>query len=91
MMIYFDNSATTKPHDEVLQTFVEVNKNYYANPASIHAFGVEVNELLEAARNQIATYSKQSRNMFYSLPVEQNQTTLQFLVLQRQTSISENI
>lgn len=55
MMIYFDNSATTKAHDEVLQTFVEVNKNYYANPASIHAFGVEVNELLDAARSQIAS------------------------------------
>jgi len=53
-MIYFDNSATTKPHDEVLHTFLEVNNNYFANPASIHAFGVEVNELLEAARNQIA-------------------------------------
>lgn len=58
MMIYFDNSATTQPYEEVLQTFVEVNKNYYANPASIHAFGVEVNELLEAARNQIATILK---------------------------------
>lgn len=55
MMIYFDNSATTKVHDEVLQTFIEVNKNYYANPASIHAFGVEVNELLDAARSQIAS------------------------------------
>ena len=60
-MIYFDNSATTKPHDEVLHTFLEVNENYYANPASIHAFGVEANELLEVARNQIATYSIQNR------------------------------
>lgn len=52
--IYLDNSATTKPYDEVLHTFIEVNKHYYANPASIHAFGVEVNELLNAARSQIA-------------------------------------
>lgn len=53
-MIYLDNSATTKPYDEVLHTFIKVNENYYANPASIHSFGVEVNELLDAARGQIA-------------------------------------
>ena len=39
-MIYRDNSATTKPHKEVLDTFVQVNELYYANPASIHEAGV---------------------------------------------------
>lgn len=74
MMIYFDNSATTKAHDEVLQTFVEVNKNYYANPASIHAFGVEVNELLDAARSQIASIfnTKQEYVLFTSGGTESN-------------------
>lgn len=53
-MIYLDNSATTKPHKEVMQTFLAVNEQYYANPASIHAMGVESNELLMRAREQIA-------------------------------------
>lgn len=53
-MIYLDNSATTKPLPEVLDTFVKVNEMYYANPASIHEAGVESNNLLNSARNQIA-------------------------------------
>lgn len=53
-MIYLDNCATTKPYDEVLKTFVEVNNNYYGNPASINKYGKTVNKLLNAARTQIA-------------------------------------
>lgn len=54
-MIYFDNSATTKPFHDVLQAFVKINEQYYANPASIHEAGVEANTLLSRAREQVAT------------------------------------
>ena len=53
-MIYLDNCATTKPYDEVLKTFVEVNNNYYGNPASINKYGKTVTKLLNAARTQVA-------------------------------------
>lgn len=53
-MIYLDNCATTKPYDEVLKTFVEVNNNYYGNPTSINKYGKTVNKLLNAARTQVA-------------------------------------
>ena len=53
-MIYLDNFATTKPYDEVLKTFVEVNNSYYGNPASINKYGKTVNKLLNAARTQVA-------------------------------------
>ena len=53
-MIYLDNSATTKPHKEVLATFMQVNELYFANPASIHLAGVESNTLLTKAREQLA-------------------------------------
>lgn len=53
-MIYLDNSATTKPHEAVLQTFLQVNQHYYANPASIHQAGIEANDLLMRAREQVA-------------------------------------
>ena len=53
-MIYLDNCATTKPYDEVLKTFVEVNNNYYGNPASINKYGKITNKLLNAARTQVA-------------------------------------
>lgn len=53
-MIYLDNSATTQPHEAVLKSFLAVNDQYYANPASIHAMGIEANELLNRAREQMA-------------------------------------
>lgn len=57
-MIYLDNCATTKPYKEVLETFVEVNDNYYGNPASINKFGKTTNKLLDAARKQVADILK---------------------------------
>lgn len=52
-MIYFDNSATTKPKEEILSTFVQANQRFFANPASIHAAGRETDALLEKTREQI--------------------------------------
>ena len=52
-MIYFDNSATTAPDEGVLTSFIEVNKRFYANPASLHLAGKEAETLLERSREQI--------------------------------------
>ncbi|WP_438311503.1 cysteine desulfurase family protein [Sporosarcina sp. FA9] len=52
-MIYLDNSATTVPSEEVLEAFVEANRKYYANPASIHLAGKNADNLLERSRKQI--------------------------------------
>lgn len=52
-MIYLDNSATTAPNEEVLASFIEVNKRFYANPASLHLAGKEAETLLEKSREQI--------------------------------------
>ena len=52
-MIYFDNSATTAPEEEVLSSFIEVNRRFYANPASLHLFGKEAEYLLERSREQV--------------------------------------
>lgn len=57
-MIYFDNSATTEPSEEVLSSFIEVNKRFYANPASLHLAGRQANTLLEKSREQILSIVK---------------------------------
>lgn len=77
-MIYLDNSATTKPHEAVLQTFLQVNDRFFANPASIHAFGVETNELLTRAREQMANILKTDAKHVYftSGGTESNNTAL---------------
>ncbi|MFJ7971046.1 cysteine desulfurase family protein [Psychrobacillus sp. NPDC096389] len=64
-MIYFDNSATTKVHPEVMKTFVAVNEKFWANPASIHEFGHQTNELLQSARKQVAEILHTSPNKIY--------------------------
>jgi cysteine desulfurase len=53
-VIYFDNSATTKPYKEVLHSFSKVSENYYGNPSSLHKMGSEAEKLLQQAREQIA-------------------------------------
>lgn len=53
-MIYFDNSATTKPYEEVLEAYVQVNRDFYGNPSSLHALGGKAEKLLSTAREQIA-------------------------------------
>ncbi|MBQ0139646.1 MAG: cysteine desulfurase [Kurthia sp.] len=53
-MIYLDNSATTKPDEQILKAFVQANKRFFANPASLHEMGVESNSLLGRSRQQIA-------------------------------------
>lgn len=54
-MIYFDNAATTKPHEEVLQAMYEAYINLYGNPSSIHALGSKAKASLEDARSGIAS------------------------------------
>ncbi|MBD7907919.1 cysteine desulfurase family protein [Sporosarcina gallistercoris] len=61
-MIYFDNSATTIPEEDVLQTFTQANQTYYANPASLHQAGNKAEQLLESARKQIATLAGDSES-----------------------------
>ncbi|MET3697263.1 cysteine desulfurase [Bacillus oleivorans] len=53
-MIYLDNSATTKPFDEVIQSFTTVATKYYGNPSSLHGLGAEAEKLMTHAREQIA-------------------------------------
>lgn len=57
-MIYFDNSATTEPKEEVLTSFLEVNKRFFANPASLHIAGRQADSLLEKTREQILNIVK---------------------------------
>lgn len=57
-MIYFDNSATTKPYKEVLETYSKVSEVYFGNPSSLHTLGKEAEMLLDQGRDQIAKLLK---------------------------------
>ncbi|PFN96488.1 cysteine desulfurase NifS [Bacillus sp. AFS076308] len=57
-MIYFDNSATTKPYKEVLESFLTVSSEYFGNPSSLHSIGGQAERLLTQARDQVAKLLK---------------------------------
>ncbi|CEI84514.1 aminotransferase V [Oceanobacillus oncorhynchi subsp. incaldanensis] len=86
-MIYFDNSATTKPHSEVVDSFTKVSANYFANPSSIHPLGGQVEKLLEAARQQAADLIDVPREtiIFTSGGTEGNNTAIKGVALEHQS------
>lgn len=53
-MVYFDNSSTTRPYSEVIDTFSTVSRSYFANPSSLHSLGKDAEQLLTQARQKIA-------------------------------------
>lgn len=53
-MVYFDNSATTKPLKEVAEIMKEVFYDYYGNPSSLHLFGKKAEDKLIESRKTIA-------------------------------------
>jgi cysteine desulfurase len=57
-MVYFDNSATTRPYKEVLDSFLTVSTEYYGNPSSLHSMGGQAEKLLTQAREQVAKLLK---------------------------------
>ena len=54
MEIYLDNSATTKPYQEVVDKMVYALTTDYANPSSLHRKGIEVEKNIKAIRQDIA-------------------------------------
>ncbi|MFD1708479.1 cysteine desulfurase family protein [Siminovitchia sediminis] len=64
-MIYFDNSATTRPYDDVVESFAQVSRNFFGNPSSLHALGGKAEQLLTTAREQIAKLAGVHANEVY--------------------------
>jgi len=52
--VYFDNAATTRMKEEVIEAMLPIMREHYGNPSSIHNEGRKVRALLEAARKSIA-------------------------------------
>ncbi|RSK06038.1 Cysteine desulfurase [Streptococcus mitis] len=66
-MIYFDNSATTKPYPEVLETYMQVASKILGNPSSLHRLGDQATRILDASRQQIADLiGKKSDEIFFT-------------------------
>jgi len=54
MKVYFDNAATTKVRDEVVEEISYVLKNCFGNPSSTHSYGRSAKSFIETSRKSIA-------------------------------------
>ena len=78
MDIYLDNSATTKPYEEVIQKMIYALSIDYANPSSLHKKGIEVEKNIKAIRQEIAKTlgAKDKEIYFTSGGTESNNTII---------------
>lgn len=55
-MIYLDNAATTKPCDECLKIYDEINKIYYFNPSSGYSASFNLNKQINEIKKDFIKY-----------------------------------
>ncbi|MGG0187985.1 cysteine desulfurase family protein [Bacillus rhizoplanae] len=86
-MIYFDNSATTKPYPEALQSYVTVAGKYFGNPSSIHSLGGESERLLTQSRAIAAQllHVKPSEIIFTSGGTEGNNLAIKGIAMRNRS------
>ena len=86
-VIYFDQSATTKPYKEVLETYLKVSTDYFGNPSSLHALGETPEVLLRKSRQQVAQLLgvKEQGVIFTSGATESNNMALKGIAYQYET------
>ncbi len=66
-MAYFDNSATTKPCENVIDAINFSLRECWGNPSSLHSFGTDANNALTKARKQVSSLlSCPSENFFFT-------------------------
>ncbi|WP_019138524.1 cysteine desulfurase family protein [Peptoniphilus timonensis] len=53
-MIYLDNCATTKPDKEVVEVMMKTLTDDFANPSSLHSFGLKIEKEIDIARKNAA-------------------------------------
>ncbi|MHC6180495.1 cysteine desulfurase family protein [Clostridium sp. JNZ X4-2] len=51
MEVYFDNSATTRPYSEVIDSMTDAMKNYYGNPSSAYSLGLKAELKMNESRD----------------------------------------
>ncbi len=68
MLAYLDNSATTRPFDEVIETMGELSRECYGNPSSLHSLGLSAERVIRSAKEVLmaSVGAKEGRFIFTS-------------------------
>ena len=66
-MIYLDYSATTKCDKDILDTYVKVSEEYFANSSSQYVLAYQVKDLIDTATQKVADlFSVKSNEIIYT-------------------------
>ncbi|MHC4426081.1 MAG: cysteine desulfurase NifS [Planctomycetota bacterium] len=76
--IYFDNNATTKVAEQVLEEMRPLFCEFYGNPSSMHTFGGQIGRRIRRAREQVAALfgCEPSEIVFTSCGTESDNTAI---------------
>lgn len=76
--IYFDNASTTRVDKDVAELMVQVMREDYGNPSSLHKRGVQAQLLVERAQKQVLSSlgAKKGQVLFTSGGTESNNLAL---------------
>lgn len=55
MDLYFDNAATTRLSENALKAYIDTERDFFANPSSVHGEGIRAHKELERNRERIAS------------------------------------
>ena len=87
-MIYLDNAASTKIHEDVLESMLPYLREQYGNPSSIHRYGRLSRKAIEKARKQISFLinADPSEILITSGGTESNNTALRGIAMKNPSS-----
>ncbi|NLK72994.1 MAG: cysteine desulfurase [Clostridiales bacterium] len=78
MQVYLDNSATTRPHKEVIDAMIGCYETHYGNASSLHRMGIQAEKMIKDARNSVgqSLNVSDSEIIFTSGGTESNNTAI---------------
>jgi cysteine desulfurase len=81
--IYLDNAATTRVAPEVIQAMLPCFDEIYGNPSSLHSFGLDAKNVIEASRQKIAVFinAQPDELIFTGSGTESNNTVIKGIAL----------
>ncbi len=91
-MAYFDNSATTKPTENVVKAVELALTECWGNPSSLHSLGTQANNALNKAKKQVASLlGCQSESFFFTTSGTAANNTAIFGAYEKQKRLGNRI
>ena len=86
-MIYLDYAASTPPNNQVMDSFIKVSNEFFANNGAVHKLGSEAHNLYIKSKEQIARFLRVEINelFFTSGATEANNMAVKGYALKYQT------